>query len=66
MLTTKLIVKLKLVFRYLVTDKFKVYQFTHQLRKRINLRQDEALYLFINGKVLLKSGNSTIFHVFLL
>lgn len=45
-----------MIFRYLVTDKYKVYQFIHLLRKRINLKQEEALYLFVNGRTLLKSG----------
>lgn len=46
--------------RYLVTDKYKVYQFIHLLRKRINLKQEEALYLFVNGRTLLKSGKKAI------
>mmetsp|Transcript_3271 Transcript_3271/g.3601 ORF Transcript_3271/g.3601 Transcript_3271/m.3601 type:complete len:124 (-) Transcript_3271:149-520(-) len=43
--------------KYLVTDKYKVYQFIHLLRKRINLKQEEALYLFVNGRTLLKSDS---------
>jgi len=42
--------------KYLVTEKYKVYQFIHLLRNRINLKQEEALYLFVQGKTLLKSG----------
>mmetsp|Transcript_119753 Transcript_119753/g.168569 ORF Transcript_119753/g.168569 Transcript_119753/m.168569 type:complete len:87 (-) Transcript_119753:288-548(-) len=33
--------------KYLVTEKYKVYQFIHLLRNRINLKQEEALYLFV-------------------
>jgi len=43
--------------KYLVTEKYKVYQFIHLLRNRINLKQEEALYLFVQGKTLLKSDS---------
>ena len=43
--------------KYLVTDKYKVYQFIHLLRNRISLKQQEALYLFVQGKILLKSDS---------
>mmetsp|Transcript_73958 Transcript_73958/g.85849 ORF Transcript_73958/g.85849 Transcript_73958/m.85849 type:complete len:127 (+) Transcript_73958:10-390(+) len=43
--------------KFLVTDQYKVYQFIHLLRKRINLKQEEALYLFVNGRTLLKSDS---------
>ena len=41
--------------KFLVPDKFKIYQFTDLIRKRISLEKDMGLYLHIAGKKLARS-----------
>jgi len=42
--------------RFLVVGKYKVYQFIHLIREKIKMKEEDALYLFVKEKTLLKSG----------
>jgi GABA(A) receptor-associated protein len=48
--------------KYLVPDELTIGQFIYVVRKRMTLRPDEALFLFINNKII--STTSTIGHVY--
>lgn len=41
--------------KYLVTPKYRMYQFVHLVRSRLSLSSTDGLYMFVNGNVLLKS-----------
>mmetsp|Transcript_37721 Transcript_37721/g.43347 ORF Transcript_37721/g.43347 Transcript_37721/m.43347 type:complete len:118 (-) Transcript_37721:54-407(-) len=43
--------------KYLVPNELCAFQFAYIIRKRIQLQDNEALYLFVNGKNLLKADS---------
>ena len=40
--------------KYLIPKDLTVHQFTYVIRKRLNLNKEQALWLFVNGKYLVK------------
>lgn len=51
---------LNVMYRFLVPNDLCAYQFNFIIRKRINLPENDSLYFFVNGKYLLKAGESTM------
>lgn len=48
--------------KYLVPDDLSVSNFLYVIRKRIKLKPEEALYIFVNEKIL--TGSSFISHIY--
>jgi GABA(A) receptor-associated protein len=49
--------------KFLVPNDLLVHHFNYIIRKRIKLRENDSLYLFVNGKYLLK-GDSLLKKVY--